>query len=211
MVTAIIQARMGSSRLPGKVMRLLTGKPMLQHVVERAQTCPSVSQIIVATTTNDEDGAIAGWCSVNNVECVRWNRVLPDGKNDVLCRFVHAADRATNDVLMRVTADCPLWSPELGEEVAQAFLTSKPVYDIASNVHPQLDGFDTEVFWRESLLVADGLATDSYDRQHVTPWMYRELSVLRVDHLAKAGGKKWSVDTEEDFERAQNILDVGCT
>lgn len=206
MITAIIQARMGSTRLPGKTMRLLAGKPILQHVVERVQQCPVVTQVIVATTDKPEDGQILEWCNQHDIQALGVNRLLSDGRNDVLYRYAVCAEMAKNDRLMRVTADCPLWRPDLGLEVAQALTTD---YGIASNVHPDLDGFDTEVFWRGSLLLANQQATDLHDRQHVTPWMYRELNKIRVDHLKEVGGQKLSVDTEEDFQRARNVLEGG--
>lgn len=206
-VTAIIQSRMGSSRLPGKAMRLLAGKPMLQHVVERVSFCKGVSQVIVATTDRSEDWPIVYWCKQQGIQYVACNRLLPDGFNDVLWRFRQAARLSEDRFFMRVTGDCPLWCPILGAEVIDAF--HKHAVEICSNVHPQLDGFDTEVFTRTALIGAHMNADTSYDRQHVTPFIYKHGRVHHVDHLPKVGGLKLSVDTEEDFERVRTLIESG--
>lgn len=204
-VTAIIQSRMGSSRLPGKALRLLAGKPMLQHVVERVSACVKVKSIIIATTDKLEDRAIVEWCQSFGYQYVAWNRVLSDGHNDVLGRFVQAMRLSDDQVFMRVTGDCPLWCPILGNEVIEVF--KKHQVNICSNVNPKLDGFDTEVFTRAALIGADRMAELSYDRQHVTPFLYKRTSQYWVDHLGKVADLKLSVDTEEDFGRVTRILE----
>jgi spore coat polysaccharide biosynthesis protein SpsF len=211
-ITAIIQARMGSTRLPGKVMRLAAGKPLLQHVVERVKVCQGVSQIIVATTDFAEDLEIVNWCCAHNVTCYPWNRKLSNGKNDVLGRFYYASQFAHNNIIMRVTADCPLWCPLLGQEVIDTYVTATREADffdgiIASNVRPDVDGFDTEIFNRSTLIDAQRLAVENYDREHVTPWLYRNKLRVGVSHANKVGGAKLSVDTEENFQRVRWILE----
>lgn len=204
-VTAIIQSRMGSSRLPGKALRLMAGKPMLQHVVERVLACAGVNDVIIATTDKLEDRAIVEWCQAFGYHYVAWNRVLLDGHNDVLGRFVQAMRLSDDQIFMRVTGDCPLWCPILGNEVIEAF--NKHQVNICSNVNPRLDGFDTEVFTRAALIGADRMAETSYDRQHVTPFLYKRTSQHWVDHLGKVADLKLSVDIEEDFMRAASILE----
>lgn len=203
-VCCIVQSRMGSSRLPGKAMRELAGKPMLQHVVGRVMACAGVNDVIIATTDKLEDRAIIEWCQSFGYQYVAWNRILPDGHNDVLGRFVQAMRLSDDQVFMRVTGDCPLWCPILGNEVIDAFF--KHQVNICSNVNPKLDGFDTEVFTRAALIGADRMAELSYDRQHVTPFLYKRTSQYYVDHLGKVADLKLSVDTEEDFQRVGGIL-----
>lgn len=205
MITAIIQSRMGSTRLPGKAMRLLAGKPMLQHVVERVSACPSVRQVIVATTDKPDDAPIRLWCLDRSIACIGWTRVMADGHNDVLGRYARAAILAHYDVLMRVTGDCPLWRPDLGEEVARAFFANSGC-DLASNVHPDVDGFDTEIFTKQALQLADVEAQSLYDRQHVTPFLYRMRHVVHVDHRPMVGGLKLSVDTEKDLLNVERMM-----
>lgn len=205
MITAIIQSRMGSSRLPGKAMRLIAGKPMLQHVVERVCACIGVNDVIIATTDKVEDRAIVEWCQSFGYQYVAWNHILPDGNNDVLGRFIQAMRLSDDQVFMRVTGDCPLWCPILGNEVIDAF--SKHQVNICSNVNLKLDGFDTEVFTRAALVGADRMVDSSYDRQHVTPFLYKRTSQYYVDHLGKVGGLKLSVDTEGDFQCTRRILE----
>lgn len=204
-VTAIIQARMGSSRLPGKALRLMAGKPMLQHVVERVAACAGVRDIIVATTDKLEDRPIVAWCQQYGYQYVAWNRTLSDGHNDVLGRFVQAARLTDDDVLMRVTGDCPLWCPVLGSQVVQAF--QRHDVNLCSNVHPTVDGFDTEVFTRAALVGADRMADSLYDRQHVTPFLHKRTSQHWVDHTGLVGTMKLSVDTEEDFQRVRQVAE----
>lgn len=204
-VTAIIQSRMGSSRLPGKALRLMAGKPMLQHVVERVSHCKGVADVIIATTDRLEDQAIVIWCQKYGYQYIAWNRVLPDGHNDVLGRFVQAVRLSDDQVFMRVTGDCPLWCPELGHEVIDAFF--KHAVNLCSNVNSALDGFDTEVFTRAALIGADRMTDSHYDRQHVTPFLYKHTSQCYVDHTKKVGGMKLSVDTEDDFQRVQTLLE----
>lgn len=186
-------------------MRLMAGKPMLQHVVERVSACEDVSQVIVATTDRSEDMPIVEWCKKKAIQHVACNRLLPDGMNDVLWRFRQAARLSEDRYFMRVTGDCPLWCPTLGHEVVQAFIQN--ACEICSNVQPQVDGFDTEIFTRAALIGAHMKADASYDRQHVTPFMYRNCRVIHVDHCSKVGGLKLSVDTEEDFQRVCKILE----
>jgi spore coat polysaccharide biosynthesis protein SpsF (cytidylyltransferase family) len=185
-------------------MRLMAGKPMLQHVVERVLTA-RVSHVIIATTDRREDYEIVDWCKSSGYHCVAWNRVLPDGHNDVLGRFVHAMRESDDQVFMRVTGDCPLWCPILGNEVIDAFF--KHSVNLCSNVTPKLDGFDTEVFTRAALLGADRMADTSYDRQHVTPFLYKRTSQHWVDQLGKVGGLKLSVDIEDDFQQVSRTLE----
>jgi spore coat polysaccharide biosynthesis protein SpsF (cytidylyltransferase family) len=204
-LVAIIQARMGSTRLPGKVMRQAAGKLLLAHVIERVQACAPIADLVVATTDLPEDRIIVDWCLARLIKVVSWNRVLPDGSNDVLRRFCMAAKAVYADAYVRVTADCPLWCPELGAEVIASYLKGYVHY--CANIHPQLDGFDTEVFSRAALFGADRQADAPYDRQHVTPYMRRHTTQRYVDQTKQVGGIKLSVDTPEDFARVRAILE----
>ena len=204
-VCCVIQARMGSSRLPGKVMRVVAGRPILAHVVERVQQCKGVTEVIVATTNLPEDEIIMRWCEEHQVKVLGLTKKLANGQNDVLARFGLAAQLATNDILMRVTADCALWCPILGAEVVEAYLTGK--FQYVSNVHPWCDGFDTEVFSRAALEEADTQAVSDYDRMHVTPYMRLHAVCGYVDHLSLLVNAKLSIDTREDFDRAVAILE----
>ncbi len=115
-VVAIVQARMSSSRLPGKVLFPLAEKPVLAHVIERLQSCKSLDDLVLATSIEHEDDAIEQWCNANRVHCFRGSL------NDVLDRYYQAATQHKADVIVRITADCPLIDPMIVDEVVEAFL-----------------------------------------------------------------------------------------
>lgn len=206
-VCAIIQARMASKRLPGKVMMLAAGKPLLQHVIERVQACPEIDKVIIATTNLPEDQVILDWCEARKLKCLGWTRVMADGHNDVLARYGLAAQLTKAETFVRVTADCPLWCPLLGAEVIATHKHIGRRHSFTSNVHPTIDGFDTEVFDRDLLSWADQTAEDGPERQHVTKKMYQEGAYFREDHKEKVGGYKLSVDTEEDLRLVRYVLE----
>ena len=203
-VVAIIQSRMGSARLKGKVMMKAAGRPLLAHVVERVKACSLIDDVVVATTNLPEDDAILSWCQTNQVKSVGWTLKLSDGHNDVLARFAQVVQRFPADHYVRVTGDCACWSPALGAEVIAEHLGSG--LDYTSNVHPFVDGFDTEIFTHALLMEAEQKATSNFDRQHVTPWMRMNAICGYVDHTLY-GKIDLSVDTEEDFQRVKLILE----
>ena len=198
-VLGVIQARMGSTRLPGKVLMDLGGRPVLRHVIDRVRACRLIDRVVVATTMDQEDDAVEACCAdAYDVPCVRFSRRLANGRNDVLARFHHVAQiHAGYRAIVRVTADCPLWCPLLGEEVIEQFHLTEAA--LASNVCPDVDGFDTEVFDTYALARAMKQATDPADREHVTRWLYAHCRWVYVDHLRKVGGLKLSLDTAEDL------------
>lgn len=196
MIGCIIQARLGSTRLPSKVLRNLAGKPMVQHVIERAHKISGLDQIVCAVPVND---------MVDIQTQVRsdvfWFGGDPD---DVLDRYFHAALSYGFDVIMRLTGDCPLIDPVACSRVLDEFMLSGAMPEYASNIDPATDGLDCEVFTWNALAKAYTQAKDPYDREHVTPWMRRN---LRCIHIAEpALPAKWSVDTEEDFRRVEEAL-----
>ena len=188
---AIIQARMSSSRLPGKVMLDIAGKPMLQHVVERAKHASLVDQVVLATTTDPSDDLLEQYCQKNGISCYRGS--LPD----VLDRFYQAAMQFQADVIIRLTADCPLLDPELIDRTVALFLgnssaatsLSRPkitnyslpatgFLDFAANRLPPPwrrtlpIGLDVEVCSLKTLQRAWKEADQPYQREHVMPYLY---------------------------------------
>jgi spore coat polysaccharide biosynthesis protein SpsF len=191
-------------------MMQAAGRPLLAHVVERVKACAQIDTVIVITTRHPEDRAILEWCAAHGVPCVRWTLTLSDGCNDVLARFARAAQRYPADHYVRITGDCALWSPLLGGEVITEHLRGSLEY--TSNVHPLMDGFDTEIFTQQLLMDTARLATSNYDRQHVTPWMRLNAICGYVDHIGYSQcyyGKPCdlSVNTDEDFTRVRRILE----
>jgi len=181
-IIGIIQARMSSKRLPGKVMRDICGKTMLERVLSRAQQAHSLSQVIIATTTDPSDDPIAEFCQKIGCECFRGSL------HDVLDRFYQAAKHYQADVVVRFTADCPLLDPELIDLTVQSFLQANA--DFAANRLPPPFkrtypiGLDTEVCSFAALERAWKEAEQVYEREHVMPYLYDQegrFKVLRVE------------------------------
>jgi spore coat polysaccharide biosynthesis protein SpsF len=195
---AIIQARMGSTRLPGKVLADLAGEPMLAHVVSRARRAATLAEVVVATTTAPADRAVSDLCAARGWPCFRGS------EDDVLDRFYRAAREHRADVVVRLTGDCPLIDPAIIDQVVRAFHAHRP--DYASNVltprtFPR--GLDVEVFSFEALARAWGEDCNAAWREHVTPYLYRQPQRFRLHRVAADAdysSLRWTVDTPEDWQ-----------
>ncbi len=201
-VVAIVQARMGSTRLPGKVLADLGGRTMLARVVRRAGRAARIDEVVVATSVASGDDPIVGECERLGVACVRGS------EQDVLARYHQAAETCRADVLVRITADCPLIDPGVSDRVIAAFLEERP--DYASNIlrrtYPR--GLDTEVMPRVTLTRAFGEASELYQRTHVTPYIYQHperFRLLAVTGSTDRSGHRWTVDSPEDLELIRAI------
>ncbi len=181
-VVAIIQARMGSTRLPGKVLQDLAGEPMLARVVNRAWQAELLDDVVVATTTQSTDDAIAHLCAEHDWLCFRGS------EEDVLDRYYRSALAHQADVIVRITSDCPLIEPEIIDRVAQEFLERQPEIDYAYNglsrrTFPR--GLDTEVMRFDVLKRAWHEDLNSTWREHVTPYIYRNPDLFRIHSCYK--------------------------
>ncbi|MEA4907849.1 MAG: glycosyltransferase family protein [Anaerolineaceae bacterium] len=206
---AIIQARMSSSRLPGKVLKDIAGKPMLGHVVERVCQAKGVDEVVVATTTAPDDAAIEEYCRAQGIPVYRGSLY------DVLDRFYQAALQYQADVVVRVTADCPLIDPGVIDLTLDAFHASGA--DFAANRLPPPwkrtypIGLDTEVCSLAALERAWKEATQAYQREHVMPYLYDQdgrFKVQVVDHDPDYGALRWTVDTPEDLEFVRRVFQL---
>lgn len=209
---AIIQARMGSTRLPGKVMRRLCGKSVLAHVVERVRACPRVDQTLVATTQSPNDDVLVQECRRLGVDVFRGS------EEDVLARYYHAAREAGADLVVRITSDCPLIDTGiLGgmlDEFHAALAAGQPL-DYMSNsltrTYPR--GLDVEIFTLAALERAFREASRPHEREHVTPYIYQhpEYFVLRgVTSPVDMSKYRWALDTEEDYALLDEIFTALC-
>ncbi len=195
----IIQARMGSSRLPGKVMKDLNGHPVLWHVIERVRTAgKQIDEVVVATSTLPPDNIIEENCKNWGIPCFRGDEL------DVLSRYHGAAKLYKAECVIRVTADCPLLDPEVLEAMLKRWKKEK--VDYLSNVIPIRTfpkGLDIEMFTYEALDRAFKLATENYDREHVTPYIYKHPEVFRIFSYTNdkdLSVHRWTLDTPEDME-----------
>ncbi len=193
---AIIQARMGSTRLPGKVLLDLGGATVLARVVRRLERSQQISQIVVATTTAPADEAIVVECERLQVSSFRGS------EGDVLDRYYRAARSYSADTVVRITGDCPLIDPMLVDETIRIFKDERADYasDVLPRAYPR--GLDNEVFRTAALERAWHEAREPYQREHVTPYLYEHPEIFR---LASAKGDvdyshyRWTLDTPEDL------------
>lgn len=200
---AIVQARMGSTRFPNKVMREIGGTPMIGLLLERLRRARRIDAIVVATSVDSRNDPLAAY-----VRGLGFG-VFRGSENDVLDRFYHAAAEAGAEVVVRVTGDCPLVDPDLVDQVVELYTTS--AVDYASNVQPPTfpDGLDIEVFSRAALEDAWRSAREAREREHVTPFL-RESGRFRRANLVNAGdddsAERWTVDEPADFEIVQRVF-----
>ena len=172
---AIVQARMGSTRLPGKVLADICGSPMLRRVLDRVQSIPNIHDLVVATTTNPEDDILVDWLDDLGIQAYRGSC------EDVLTRFVEAASGRQSELIVRVTADDPLKDPQITSHLIDLFQLD-PSLDYASNtIEPTWpEGLDIEVFRLSALHRAHREATLHSDREHVTPYIWSRPNVFNL-------------------------------
>ncbi|MFC3801231.1 cytidylyltransferase domain-containing protein [Cohnella sp. GCM10012308] len=202
---AIVQARMGSTRLPGKVLMRAAGLPLLQHELQRVSRAKRIGEIVVATTREPADDPIAALCRKLGCRCMRGDEA------DVLGRYAEAAKACQADAIVRLTGDCPLIDPAVIDRVTSAFLDRSTTVDYASNTLVRTDprGLDTEVFSAEALQRTAREADQPAEREHVTLYMYRHpdrFRLLNVPGARDLQAHRWTVDTPEDFELVSRIL-----
>jgi len=221
LVVAIIQARMSSSRLPGKVLLDIAGGPMLARVVARTSRAASVHQVLVATTTEASDDPVAACCDSMGIAYTR------GGMYDVLDRYYQAASQSKADVVVRITADCPVIDPVLIDDCVNALLEGS--FDFTCNRLPPPFtrtypiGLDTEVCTFAALENAWSESTGTFHREHVMPYLYegvelkavssqlsagfsqRGFKIAQRHHVTDYGTYRWTVDTPEDLEFMRQI------
>jgi spore coat polysaccharide biosynthesis protein SpsF len=209
----LIQARMGSTRFPGKVLKPLLGRPMLGHLVERVRYARGLHDVVVATSDRSEDGVIRRFCHNEGIH------VFAGSEPDVLDRFYQAAVAFGADPVLRVTGDCPLIDPELIERLLELYAggaydhvsvaTGAGALFLDGGRYP--NGLDAECFSFAALQQAWSQATENSDREHVTPYIWRVPDRFRC-HMIRSpidySHLRWTVDYEDDYLMVKRIYEA---
>ena len=203
-VVLIIQARMGSSRLPGKVMSELSGRPILWHVIDRCKRCEKVDEVAVATTTKEEDDVVVAVAEESGAAVYRGS------ESDVLDRYYRAAAEHEAEVVVRITADCPLIDPRLIDRMIGFYEDASGRYDYVGMGRPNHfpNGLDAEVFSFEALAKAWTEAKLRSEREHVTPYIWKNdglFSIGAVESDQDLSHHRWAVDEERDLMLVREI------
>jgi spore coat polysaccharide biosynthesis protein SpsF (cytidylyltransferase family) len=200
---AIVQARMGSRRLSGKVLAMLGGSPVLRHVTSRAAQARTVDHVVVATSDQARDDEVAGWCAAVCVRCVR------GPETDVLARYALAAEATGADIVVRITADCPLLSPAVLDLVVEARAASGADYASNTLARGFPHGLDVECLTRAALDAAAAEAVDPEEREHVTPFVYNRPERFRLASVAAPedwSWLRWTLDTAADLQALEAMV-----
>lgn len=207
-IIAVIQARMNSARLPGKVLQDICGEPMLSHVVHRVNRASLIDETVVATSDKCVDDAIENQCRKLDVSFFRGS------EDDVLDRFFKAALFYKADIVVRITADCPLIEPAVVDKVIQAFLRSNVDYASNTLVRTYPRGLDVEVVGLSTLAIAWQKASKPYHRAHVTPYIYENANLFKLLSVTDSNDwsrYRWTVDTCEDLQFVRSVYErLGC-
>ena len=203
MILAIVQARMGSTRLPGKVLKSISGCSLIDILLSRLSKSKRIEKIVVATTDQKSDDHLSKACFELGYDVFRGS------EDDVLSRYYHAACQFRGSTIIRITGDCPLIDGSLVDRVLELF--EKRQVDYASNIEPASfpDGLDVEVFTFEALSKAFKFSGQKHEREHVTPYLRESVHVTRanlknnVDHSLL----RWTVDDPQDLEVVRNVFD----
>jgi len=203
-IAIVTQARMGATRLPGKVMIDLCGKPMLWHFIERLKKIRNADEIIVATTKNPKDDVIVR-------AAISWDvKVSQGSEEDVLARYYFTAKEHKVDVIVRITSDDPLIDPKVVDKIIKYYINSEGKMDYVSNnlVLSYPLGLDTEVFSFSVLEKAWREAKEPYQREHVTPYIYEHPEIFRLANVKNSEDLsylRWTVDEEKDLKFVREV------
>ena len=208
-ILTVVQARMGSSRLPGKVLLPLAGQPLLVRMVQRVQRAPLAGTVVVATTTEAADDAIAALCATHGLECFRGDAL------DLLDRHYQAARYYGADVVLKIPSDCPLIDPAVIDEVVRFYLDFAERYDYVSNLHPATfpDGNDVEVMPFMALETAWREARRPLEREHTTPFFWENPDRFRLGNVEWYAGldysmsHRWTIDYPEDYDLIKAVYE----
>jgi spore coat polysaccharide biosynthesis protein SpsF len=204
-IVGIVQARMGSTRLPGKTLIDICGRPFLYHILARMKWARKLDRLVVATTPKQEDDAICALCNGLEIACFRGS------ENDVLARFYQCAKAHDADIIVRITADDPFKDPEVADRIIWEIVQDDDLDYVSNTIHPTYpEGLDIEVFRFRALEKAWREAISALDREHVTPyiWLHPDLFKLKnVEYEKNLSYMRWTLDTQEDLAMARAVYE----
>jgi spore coat polysaccharide biosynthesis protein SpsF len=202
----VVQARMGSSRLPGKVMMPAAGKPLLGHLLARLKNSVTADKIIVATTVAPQDDTIAEYCQSSGYLVYRGS------EQDVLDRYYQASVQHGLDVVVRITSDCPLIDPSLVDKMVHFYFEHEDEFDLITNRHPLTypDGLDFDVIPMKALKYAWDNAVEPSHREHTVPFFWDTgMRVYNFEHPENLFARhRWTLDYREDYELIRTIYEA---
>ncbi len=206
-ILTLIQARTGSSRLPGKILLPLVSKPLLVRMAERVQLSRLCGTVVIATTTDSTDNPVEELCKANNLICFRGH------PTDLLDRHYQAAKVFQADIILKIPSDCPLIDPAIIDKGIQFFLDHRNEFDYVSNLHPASypDGNDVEIMTFPALEKAWKEAKRELEREHTTPYLWENPDKFRIGNFSWESGKdysmshRWTIDYMEDYRFIERI------
>lgn len=208
-IVTIIQARMSSTRLPGKVMLPVLGKPLLIRMIERVKQSKFIGELVVATSKNSEDDQIELLCLENNLNCFRGHLT------DLLDRHYQAGKFYNADAVVKIPSDCPLIDPHVIDAVIKYYIDNSDKYDYVSNLHPATypDGNDVEVISFSALEKAWKEAKKDFEREHTTPYIWENPDKFKIGNVTWETGldystvHRWTIDFEEDYQFIKRVYE----
>lgn len=206
-IVATIEARMTSSRLPGKVLLPVLGKPMLHHLIKRLRAAPSIDVIIIATTTNATDDVLAEFGAQEGVLVYRGS------EDDVMGRVVGAGAASGADVVVEITGDCPIIDPDIVEQTIRMFLNNDAAYVSNGHIRSYPDGMDTQVFRLDTLERSAAMTDQPLDREHVTLHIRNNPELFPAVHLVAPPSLHWpelglTLDEPADYKLLTKIIET---
>jgi len=208
---------MTSSRLPGKVLLPVRGRPMLTYLVERLRRVPSIQKIVLATTVNRIDDTLEDFARQIGISCFRGSEV------DVMQRVIDAADSVQTDIIVEITGDCPIIDPRIVEQTIRIFFHNDCDYATNAHVRSYPDGMDVQVYALETLKRSAALTRDPLDREHVTSYIRQHPELFRQVNLVAPPDLHWpelglTLDEVQDYELLKTLIeyfgedhpDFGC-
>lgn len=207
-ILVVVQARMTSSRLPGKVLLPILGEPLLIRMIERLRMAETPFQIVVATSTDPADDALEILCRAHEIDCFRGDLV------DCLDRHYQAAVQYGADIVVKIPSDCPLIDPRIIDQVLGVYLANPDQYDFVSNLHPPTwpDGNDVEIMTFDCLKATWQEATKPLEREHTTPYIWDTPGRFRVGNVVWETGQDYSmshrftIDYRADYEFIEQVF-----